>query len=440
MRSFGDRLQHRAFKQGNFRIMGSVNSTRRSGVESQVNARRPAGERDAPEAATRHDQPVARGTIPGLESRRRTPASQGSADQAEIAPENAGPNAAVRPRAALPGRAVAGNVLLWGTNALLGGLAASAAYRLARNPADFINAPAHAINGVLTFSERLGPQDLQAARQSVLDRFGQYIRPDSACHGVEPQLAFAIGNVAGAYQRDQHGTGARLYVAPYQRPGSGAHAVAHELVHCYTHPRVYDSLIATEAGRQVLDSLTEHLADKLPGTWHGQMTAYDITTMSNGRNMVGAAAALEHAVGEDTLLRAMLGGDAAAITAVSRAAVDLYPKVATIGAWNAIANAGRKRGAEQMAEAFIAASLLHEKKLPDNGDSRIWPGAHLSIRQFSDIARPQQRALLAQAAAMRERVGESAFDQAFCNFDERAALVAMRALRADLAANWQRVL
>jgi hypothetical protein len=170
------------------------------------------------------------------------------------------------------------------------------------------------------------------------------------------------------------------------------------------------------------------------------LTNYDRTTMSNGRNMVGAAAEVERAVGEETLLRAMFGGDTAAVTRVSRAAVEFYPKKATLSAWTAIAKAGSKQGAPEMAEAYIAASLLHEKRLPSDSDTRIWPSQYLSQQRFSDITRSQKAALLEQAKAMRERVGPEAFDQAFCNFDERAALVAMRAVRADLVENWQRVL
>jgi len=330
--------------------------------------------------------------------------------------------------------------MVWGTNLLLGGLAASAAYRLARNPRDFVDAPAHAINGVLTFNERLSTQDLQAARQMVLDRFGPYIPPRSTCHGVEPQLAFEIGNAAGAYHSNPRGKGPMLVVAPYQRAGTGRHAVAHELVHCYTDPAIYDKLIGDEAGQQLLDALTEHLADKLPGMRFGKWSEYDRTTMSNGRNMVAAAAELEQAVGEEVLLRAMFGGDAEAVKAVSRAAVELFPKRPTPAAWSAIAKAGSKRGAPEMAEAYIAACLMHENALPSDGDSRIWPGAHLPQQRFSDITRSQKNALLSQARTMRERVGAAAFDQAFCNFDDRAALVAMRAVRADLVANWKRVL
>jgi hypothetical protein len=120
--------------------------------------------------------------------------------------------------------------------------------------------------------------------------------------------------------------------------------------------------------------------------------------------------------------------------------VELFPKRLTPAAWNAIAKAGSKRGAPEMAEACIAACLMHENALPSDHDSRIWPGAHLPQRRFSDITRSQKTALLAQASAMRERLGPAAFDQAFCNFDDRAALVAMRAVRADLVANWKRVL
>jgi hypothetical protein len=411
--------------------MERVNSSGR-GARSQGLAERPAETQDSPASAAGETRSDERQSIPGLQRRTR---GDGASRQS---PDG---NAAAAPRQPAPRSArIAGQALMWGTNLLFGGWAASAAYRLARNPRDFVNAPFHTFNAVVGFNERLGPDDLQAARQQVLDRFGPYIRPQSTCHGVQPQLEFAIGNVAGAYSSNPRGKGPELYVAPFHRAGSGRHAVAHELVHCYTAPAIYDRLIESEAGSQVLDALTEHLADKLPGTRLGKWTAYDRTTMSNGRNMVAAAAELEQAVGEEVLLRAMFGGDAAAVTAVSRAAVELFPKRATLAAWDAIAKAGAKRGAPEMAEAYVAASLMHENALPSDVDSRIWPGAHLPQRRFSDITRPQKSALLAQARAMRERVGAAAFDQAFCNFDDRAALVAMRAVRADLVANWKRVL
>jgi hypothetical protein len=325
------------------------------------------------------------------------------------------------------------------TNLAIGSLAVSAAYRAVRNPGDFVASPAHALNAVLTFNERLGPQDLHDARQAVLERFGDHIRPDSTCHDVQPQFSFQIGNMAGAYSAIADGGKPLLAVAPYHRAGTGHHAVAHEMVHCYTHPKLFDTLMATESGQELLDSLTEHLADKLPGSSFGKFGQYDRTRMSNGRNMVAAAAELEQVVGEQTLLKAMFGGDASAVTAVSRAAVELYPKKATHGAWNAIAVAGRKEGAHELAEGYLAASLLHEKKLPDNGNWRISPRAHLPLTQFSQITSAQKRQLIAQGQAARERLGP-VFDQAFCNFDERAATVAMRAVRKDLLANWQRVL
>lgn len=355
----------------------------------------------------------------------------------------AAPDAPAAPRGAAPppragGRADA--VIGWGANLMLGAWALSAAYRAVRNPGDFIESPAHAIGGALSFSERLSTQDMHEARQAVLERYGSFIRPDSSCHQVEPQLSFQIGNMAGAYHSNPMGHGPVLAVAPYQRAGSGKHSVAHELVHCYTHPRLYDTLIETEAGQQMLDSLTEHLADKLPGSRLGKLSAYDVTRMSNGKNMVGAAAELEQAVGEATLLKAVFGGDAQAVSQVSRAAVELYPKKATQGAWQAIAVAGRKQGAHEMAEAYLAASLLHDKKLPDDSNWRISPRAHLPLTRFSDITKAQKKALLAQAEAARERLGAEAFDQAFCNFDERAATVAMRAIRSDLLANWKRVM
>lgn len=326
-----------------------------------------------------------------------------------------------------------------GTNLMLGAWATSVTYRAVRNPADFAHAPLQTLTSALTFSERLGPQDLHDARQAVLERFGAYIRPDSRCHDVQPQISFQIGNVPGAYAANPYGKGPVLYVAPFHRPGSGHHAVEHELVHCYTHPKVFDVLTATEGGTQLLDAVTEHLADKLPGSRLGKLSGYDVTRMSNGRNMVGAAAQLEQVVGEQVLLSALFGGDAKAMREVSKAAVELFPKKATPGAWKAIGAACRKEGAHEMAEAFLAASLLHEKKLPADSDWRMSARAHLPLMRFSDVTKAQKKALLAQADAARQRLGP-AFDQAFCNFDERAATVAMRAIRGDLLANWKRVL
>jgi hypothetical protein len=399
--------------------------------------------RSRPSAAAGRHQP-ADGTAAAASPSRPAGAPL-HADDGGLRPRRAAPNAAgtAAPQGEAPpprgGDRLAAAIGI-GTNLLLGAWATSTAYRAVRNPGDFAHAPLQTLTSALTFSERLGPQDLNDARQAVLERFGAYIRPDSQCHDVQPQIHFQIGNVPGAYASNPYGKGPVLYVAPFHRPGSGHHAIEHELVHCYTHPKLYDTLTATESGTQLLEAMTEHLADKLPGSRLGKLSGYDVTRMSNGRNMVGAAAQLEQVVGEQVLLNAMFGGDAKAVSEVSRAAVELFPKKATTGAWNAIGAACRKQGAHEMAEAFLAASLLHEKKLPADSDWRMSARAHLPLLRFSDVTKAQKKALLAQADAARQRLGAAVLDQAFCNFDERAATVAMRAIRSDLLANWQRVL
>jgi hypothetical protein len=175
------------------------------------------------------------------------------------------------------------------------------------------------------------------------------------------------------------GRGPVLAVAPYQRAGSGAHAVAHEMVHACTDPKLVDTLTGSAAGIQLMEALTEHLADKLPGSALGKLTEYDSTRMFNGKSMQKAAAEMEQAIGKETLHKAMFSGDPNAVTKLSKAAVDIFPKEVTQGAWNAISKAGKKAGAHEMAEAYLAASLVHTKKLPSNSDWRISPRAHLPL-------------------------------------------------------------
>jgi hypothetical protein len=56
-------------------------------------------------------------------------------------------------------------------------LVLSGAYRLVRNPGDFMAAPMHT---------------LPAARQTVLERFGEYIPADSTCHQTPAKLSFDL--------------------------------------------------------------------------------------------------------------------------------------------------------------------------------------------------------------------------------------------------------
>lgn len=333
---------------------------------------------------------------------------------------------------------------------LVSALALSSAFRLARNPGDFAQHPMAALSGAMNFGERVNEHTLHAAQQAVLGRFGDFIPANAPCHHVQAAVSFDMEahgippGIPGAFNREDN----HLLLAPYHVRLGGTHAAVHEYCHCFAHPQLPLALEGHPDSLFIEESLTEHMADKIPtyGPLSSVMSRfdsdYDRTTLSNGKNMQQAAQELEAAVGEPMLLRAYFSGNKAAIRAISRAAVDIYPQKVSPGTWNAALEVGGKEGAactKKLAECFIAASLLSEGKLPPNADASSMRRSQLPVSAFSRINDRQQAALLKQAEAARERLGPK-FDQAFYNFDEGAAKQALRAVRDDMMANWKNVL
>lgn len=333
---------------------------------------------------------------------------------------------------------------------LVSALALSAGYRLVRNPGDFVRHPMAALEGAISFSERVDGQTLQEAQHAVLGQFGSYIPANAKCHQVRAEVLFDMESVGipsgipAAYNRESNW----LVLAPYHARNSGLHGAVHEYCHCFTHPQFLEALKSSPNKLDIEESLTEHISDKIPA--YGRLSnlmskidsGYDIETLSNGKKMRQATQELEAAVGDATLMRAYFGGDAAAIRKVSRAAVNIFPKSVTLGAWNAIEKvAGNKDKSytQQLAECFVGASLVGEGKLPPYINNLSYASNYLSVYDFSQINAKQQKEITNQAKQVRERLGAK-FDQAFYNFDEKAAKMAMRAVHEDLRANWKCVL
>ena len=298
--------------------------------------------------------------------------------------------------------------------------------------------------GFTTFSERLDEHTLPAARQAVLDRFGEYIPADSACHQAPAWLSFDLPlGVGGGYLDHRFAAGPALLLNLYQQLGGGLHVAVHEFCHCYTHSRFYEAIELSPNERELVEALTEHLADKFPTGPLSKLSLYDRQKLANGKRLPQAARELEEKVGEPTLLRAYFRGDAAAIRKLSRAAVDIFPKKANAVAWNFIDRAGSLRGSQQLAECFVGASLLHERKLPDSYSADTpegsYAGRYLPVRRFSDITPKQAQRMKEQAEQARERLGPK-FDQAFYNFDTQALEKSMKGLREDLLMHWKPVL
>lgn len=296
---------------------------------------------------------------------------------------------------------------------------------------------------ILNTVDRMDAQVLQNAQHAVLEKFGSYIPADTPCHHVRTEMLPAVQD-GGGYVSSKN----LLEIAPYHIRSGGLHQAVHEYCHCFSHPQFYRSLDNSPNEMEIVESLTEHIADKIPtyGRLSGFMSTidsmYDQRGMANGKRMLQAAQELEAALGEATLMRAYFKGDKAAIRKLSRAAVDIYPKKVSPAAWSAALAVGGKDGSRQLAECLVAASLLSEGRLPRNAivfSIAELPGWHLPINHFSDINTAQQEKLIEQGKKARERLGPK-FDQAFYNFDKEAAKQAMKQVREDLLANWKPVL
>jgi hypothetical protein len=402
-----------------------------------------SGVLDGLRALARLAMPRAVETPVGKPLRSLHAAERGALPDAGVGTLKAGKARRRRPRQAVPTPNTAGQALSFagrGLTALLAvGGAGAAAYSCLRDPVNFRQAPMRTTLANMMLLEPMAPDALSSGRRLVLDRFGKYIPPKAPCHGVVPSVSFDVPiSNAGGFILAKEGNPGVLRFNPYQNRGGSRHAVVHEYLHCFTSARFTDSVMQGNNRIEILEGLTEHFADSVPGDPASKRTAYDPLVMENGKSMVGTAAELERIVGKKALRRAYLGGDPAAISKVSRSAVDLYPKKPSTWVWLEICDNMPRRVAPKAAECLIAASLIDCGRLPPEQFLRV-PVQGLPLRRFADITAKQKRQLREQGLAVRDRLGAS-WNQAFYNFDHHVGLPALARLSADLEKHWRPVL
>jgi hypothetical protein len=322
-------------------------------------------------------------------------------------------------------------------------LALSGVYRAARNPTDFADHPLQTLAGIATFSERADWHTLATAREAVVTRFNEYIPANSQGHQTPARISFDVPP-SGEYLSENQAGGPAVRIYPFQRAFTSTHVAIHEFCHCYTHPQFWKTVAASPHQVNLYEGITEHVADKFPTGLFSRGTAYDSQKLSNGKTLTQAAAELEKAVGEPTLLRALFKGDALALRQVSQAAVAVFPKKSSAATWRAIESAVANGSAQLLAECFVGASLLHEGKVPEilNPKTKRIASAHRyrPVHRFSDNTPQQQKNLRLQAKRLRSEIGETKFDQAFYNFDREATQQALTTLQRKLQDHWPTVL
>ncbi|WP_197329799.1 hypothetical protein [Ralstonia syzygii] len=320
-------------------------------------------------------------------------------------------------------------------------LAVTGPYRMVRNPGDLISHPKSTLFGITSLSARIDDGIVRQAKANVLERHGEFIPADSACHTITPHVTFdsanGIDDNASAVRRSVYGKNKgqpeEMLLRPYAQFGANLHTAQHEYLHCFTHPHFTNSVEASRQEIGIHEGLTEHLADQLPGNPLAKFSIYDVMKLPNGRRLKTAAADIERAVGKETLQRAYFSGDQDAIDKVATAIVNIWPKAPTLTALDSIGQ--RKPPKRQvLAECFAGASLLHVGQLPGG-----WTRGFLPVSDFAQISAGQAEQMRRQAEDARKRLGE-AFDQAFCNFAPGPQKAALVSIEKDLMDHWERVL
>jgi len=322
----------------------------------------------------------------------------------------------------------------------MGAAAVSAGYRAVRNPTDYLFHPLATTLGAATFGLRATPQTLDLARAQVQAHYGDHIPANSLCHGVRPEISWDFDNLLGNY--GSLGVNARmepkqLKVAAYTSLTDPQHVANHEFVHCYTHANFRRAVDGNPNPTQVLEGVTEHLADQLPGHWAGKLSMYDLQRLPDGKTWTQAGAELEKAVGREVLHAAVFAGASDAVYAVSQAMLQIWPKVPDPDVWiTALMAPDHVR--RPLAEAVIGASLLYADKLPEPvlGYS---PNSVLPIKRFADITPADADRLREQAQQARDRIGPR-FDLAFCQAAVPQQRRALLEIQSDLAERWKPVL
>jgi hypothetical protein len=411
----------------------------------------------APVAAERRQPPQA---DPSLAPRRAGPADGGLRPRAalsdlrrrrpaEPASQGEAPPAPAQAPASLIGRAgavarLAGGYAVAGAYGFsklwIGAVAISAGYRAVRNPTDYLFHPIATTLGVATFSPRTTPETLDLARAQVQAHYGHHIPADSLCHGVRPEISWDLGDIMGSYggmASDSWMQPKQLKVAAYTSMVHPQHVANHEFIHCYTHPSLRRAIAGSPDATQVIEGLTEHLADQLPGHRAGKLSMYDLQRLPDGKTWTQAAVQLEQAVGREVLHAAVFAGAPDAVYAVSQAMLQIWAKVPDPDVWVA-ASTAPDHVRRPMAEAVIGASLLYADKLPEPVFGHE-PGRVLPIQRFADITPTDAARLREQAQQARDRIGPR-FDLAFCKAAVTQQRRARMEIQSELARHWKPVL
>jgi hypothetical protein len=413
----------------------------------------------APAAAERRQPPQA---DPSLAPRRTTPAGgelrpraalsglrQRRAAEPSSSRSEATPAAAAQAPASLLSRAgaaahKAGSYAVEGAYGLaklwIGAMAISAGYRAVRNPTDYLFHPLATTVGVGTFCPRTTPENLDLARAHVQAHYGDHIPANSPCNEVRPEISWDFANLLASNGRvdlNAQKEPQALKVGAYTFGVGPQHVANHEFVHCYTHANFLRAVDGSPDANSVIEGLTEHLADQLPGHWAVKLAKSDLHRLPDGKTWTQAGAELEQAVGREVLHAAVFAGAPDAIYAVSQAMLQIWPKVPDPDIWiSALVAPDHVR--RPLAEAVIGASLLYAGKLPEPIFG-YRPSTVLPIVQFRDITPADADRLREQAQQTRDRIGPR-FDLAFCKAAEPQQRRALLEIQSDLAQHWKPVL
>ena len=299
---------------------------------------------------------------------------------------------------------------------------------------DFVQHPDQAILGTLKLSQRADANTLSRANNTVLNHFGQYIPDNSACYKAKAEVTFDLpSNTAGKFYMESN----EVKVAAYHPLGSHPnHHARHEFVHCYTHPDFMDKNKYTK-NEELYEGVTEHITDKMPhDMWPLDMdsSAYHEFKLSNGKTWTQAANEIEQKVGEETLLKAVFSGDKNAISDVSSAAANIYPKAYSTQVWNNIGLVTEMRGTQELTECYVGALAANEVEIPDT-----YSKPYLPVSFLDNISAQDRQQMAEQAKACQERMGD-VFNAAFFGFDKDGQKDALKAVREDVKMYWKPVL
>jgi hypothetical protein len=287
---------------------------------------------------------------------------------------------------------------------------------------DLFNHPLDTVAGALTFKARMNEDTLHRATKEVFTTFKEYIPSHAEGLSTFSEAVFNLQEgVSGSYNRRSN----VVTIRAYNRQGYGYHAAIHEFCHAYTSPAFYEALAFTPDEGLMLEAMTEHIADKIPvygplsRMISGSDSGYDKAILPDGGNWVDAAKRLENMVGKATLLRAFFGGDAAAISSVSRASVGIFPRRITVATEAAVKAHKNDKYSNCLSECLMGLKLLEDP------------------RRVQSTMDPHQKHCMSEVRRVRGKLGEARFDQAFYNFDHAAAKEALETIRDELLEIWR---